>query len=197
MIVLCDTASQEIIGLAKTFSSFDALKTAVSEHCEEEGTTWKFLYPWNGRLRPVAFICGCEVSRPEVKEEFRRVEQKNTSGKANCRAEGTTSSVNMQVCEDNAAAAASATQGSCSGEVEFSSSAPEQRGESSSAPTEGLPSKAGVGTATLPEHEVKPSNRARAVLGERYLEYELKVRKRECCSFFVVSIGALHLHQMR
>ena len=52
----------------KVFPSLDAFKTAVWEECEEDGKTAKFLYPYYGKNRPAAFICGCELGRRPVSE---------------------------------------------------------------------------------------------------------------------------------
>lgn len=152
----------------KKFASLDALKTAVSEECELAGRTWKFLYPWNGSKRPAAFICGCEVSR--VAKESLRVEQ---GVQTSCRAEGVDASVHVSISSAGVTtASARCQQGSASVESTF-----------------GNVTRAGQNTSPVPvdEAEGKSSTNVNQLHSKnRFLDFELKVHRREACSFFVV-----------
>lgn len=186
---------QETIHINKVFASLDALKTAVWEECEEDGKTAKFLYPYYGKKRPAAFICGCELGRQKVSDLGKfaplpasKVEMGGVGLSASCQADGADISMSMDVSKEGMTSVkAGAAKGSCS--IHANIQGGSQTSQSSELP-EASPSQF---QSTAQEGNSGVSNpEEEAAIREvrscpRYLDHELRVQRREVCSFFVVS----------
>lgn len=186
---------QETLHVNKVFPSLDAFKTAVWEECEEDGKTAKFLYPYYGKNRPAAFICGCELGRRPVSELGKttmtpgKVENEAAGLSTSCHAEGADINMSFEISkEGNTTLKVGVAKGSCS--IGANMARDTQSSESTSTP-DARPTPAVAARGGMPLGHTEADGDLTEVRNcPRYIDYELRVQRREVCSFFVVSFPA-------